>query len=166
MAKTRKKLDLNQLAFDFDKKIKEYVGLKDEILLEDEPEKRSVESHEEACIEIAAAVKRAIRNSGLSREQVVDEVNNYFGWNDKSAKKLSIHIFNHYLSKPCNYPMPAYMIFAVQDVCGSLEPTRAFAESRDARVITGDEVRQMALGKLDETIQEMQRLKKDLRGRR
>ena len=47
---------------------------------------------------------------------------------------------------------------------GSLAPARALVEPLDARIITGVEVRQMALGKLDETILEMQRLKRELRG--
>lgn len=168
MSRRKKIIDTNQLRFDFDKKIDEYRDLKEEILVSSEsPPVKNFESYEEACIELAASVKRAIRQRGLSREQMVDAVNDYFGWPKGEApkgKNLSIHMFNHYLSKPARYPMPAYLIFAIQRITNSLEPTKTLAETEDAKVISGDEVRQMALGKLDDTIIEMQRLKRELRG--
>ncbi|PKN67160.1 MAG: hypothetical protein CVU57_04205 [Deltaproteobacteria bacterium HGW-Deltaproteobacteria-15] len=148
----------------FDARIEQYRDLKEEILKGEPP--KPIESFEEACIGIAASWKRAIRESGLSREQVVDRINEFFGWGNGSKKALSIHMFNHYLSKPIQYPPPAYLVFPIQHITGSLEPTKAFAEPEDAKVISGDEVRQMALGKLDETILEMQRLKKELRGKK
>ena len=162
MSKSPKGIDQRQMGFDFDRKIEEYRELKKEILSGQPP--KHIESYEEACIELAAAAKRAIRQTDLSREQTVDAINEYFGW--EGTKRLSIHMFNHYLSKPVAYPIPAYLIFAIQHITESLEMTRALAEPADAHVISGDEVRQMTLGKLDETILEMQRLKKELRGRR
>lgn len=163
MSKRKKRIDPNQLSmFDYDIRIKEYRDLKEEILKT--APARTIESHEEACIEIAAAVKKAIRQSGMSREQMVDAINEYFGWIEKK-KKLSIHMFNHYLSKPVEYPLPAYFLFAVQAITKSLEPSKSLAEAEDAKVISGDEVRQMAIGKFDEAIIEMRRLKKELRGR-
>lgn len=168
MSKLCNKLD-KQLSFDFDGKIKEYISLKEEVL-NGKPPPTPIGSYEETCIEIAAVIKLAIRKSGLSREQIVDGINEYFGatspgvvGGDKKGKTLSIHMLNHYLSKPSEYPIPTFYIYAIQRITKSLDPTRALAEAEDARVISGDEVRQMALGKLDETILEMQRLKKDLR---
>ena len=169
MSKRKKKIDPNQLSFDFDRKIEQYRELKEEIL-QGEPQASADDCEfEEACIEIAAAVKRAIRQSGLSREQMVDAINDYFGWpkeETRKGKRLSIHMLNHYLSKPAEYPIPAFYIFAIQRITGSLEPIEALADAEGARVISGDEVRQMALGKLDEMILEMQRMKKELRAKR
>jgi len=167
MSKRWKKIDPRQTSFDFDRKIDEYRSLKEEILaVEPQAESRSVESFDEACIQLAAAIKTAIQRSGLSREQVVDGVNAYFGWTQKSKKHLSIHMFNHYLSKPVAYPIPAYLIYPLQHITKSMEPTKALAEAEDCRVISGEEIRQMAMGKLDDTIIEMQRLKRELRVRR
>ena len=170
MSKKRKRIDIHpdQLAFDFDRTLDTYQKAKEEILEachEPRPAK-SMDNEAEACIEIAAAIKRAIRHSNLSREQVVDGINAYFGRAPKNdgKKPLTIHMLNNYLSKPVQYPIPTYYIYAIQHVTGSLAPARALVEPLDARVITGVEVRQMALGKLDETIQEMQRLKRELRG--
>ena len=167
MSKRTKRIDPNQLSFCFNQKIDEYTALKEEIITS--PTARPVHTHsfEEACIEMAAAVKRAIRNTNLSREQMVDAINDYFGWGEGgSGKQLSIHMFNHFLSKPAEYPMPAYLLFAVQRITESLEPAQCLAEAEDAKVISKGEVRQWALGKLDETIVEMQRLKKELRLKR
>jgi len=169
MSKRGKRIDPNQLSFDFDDTINECVRLKQEILAPPAHPINEMEDYREACIVMAAAAKCAVRESGMSRDEVVDAINDLFGWPrepHKKGKSLSIHMFNHYLSKPAQYPIPAFILWAVQHVTKSLTPTRAFAESEDARVISGDEVRQMALGKLDETILEMQRLKRELRGRK
>ena len=175
MSKKRKRIDPNQLSLHFDQQIEDYTHLKEEILtVKTNPPQN--QSYEEACIEIAAAVKRAIRSLNISREQMVDAVNEYFGWRQPSSRIsmepngkrrfLSIHMLNHYLSKPVEYPLPAFFIFAIQRITESLELARMFAEAEEAKVISKSEVRQWALGKLDETILEMQRLKKELRLRR
>lgn len=163
MSKRKKYLDPRQAALDFDAPIEAYSRLRDELLSETKPP-RCIESYEEGCIEIAAAAKRAIRKCGLSREEVVDAINKHFGWSGSDKRKvLSIHIFNHYLSKPDEYPLPAIILMAIQRITGSLEPVTTMAEVEGARVISGDEVRKLALGKLDDAIQEMRRLKREFR---
>ena len=165
MSKSKKRIDPNQLSFLFDRQIEEYATLKNEIVSTPSQPLQN-QSFEEACIEMAAAVKRAIRNTNLSREQMVDAINDYFGWPHApqvEGKHLSFHMLNHYLSKPAEYPMPAFYLFAIQRITESLEPARCLAEAEEAKVISKGEVRQLALGKLDETIIEMQRLKKELR---
>jgi len=166
MSKKKKRIDPNQLSFVFDQQIEAYTNLKTELLSSTPKPTKNIETYEEACIEIAAAIKRAIRSTNMSREQVVDAINDYFGWSGDEAKTLSIHMFNHYLSKPVEYPIPSFYLFAIQGITESLEPSRVLAEAEDARVISKDEVRAWALGKLDETIIEMQKLKKELRLKR
>ncbi|NPU84407.1 MAG: hypothetical protein HPY65_07945 [Syntrophaceae bacterium] len=162
MSKKRMKLDPNQRSFDFDTPIQEYESLRVKLLAAPEKSGR-MESYEEGCIEIAATVKSALRASGMSREEMVDAINAYFGASDKH-KRLSIHMFNHYLSKPAEYPLPAVLIFAIQNITGSLETISTLAKAEEARVINGEEVRKLAIGKLDDAIAEMQRLKKEFRG--
>lgn len=163
MSKKRAKIDNNQKSFDFDAPIREYETLRVKLLAGPEKPRRA-ESYDEACIEIAATVKAAQRASGMSREQLLDEINAYFGPTENGGKGLSIHMFNHYLSKPTEYPMPAVLIFAIQHITGSLETISVLAKAEDARVISGEEVRKLAIGKLDDAIAEMQRLKKEFRG--
>jgi len=162
MSKPRNKIDDRQLSFNFDKSINEYRDLKTVIITA--PKAKETHSHNEACIEIAASLKKMQRKSGLSREQIVDAVNEYFGWGNKASKHLTIHMLNHYLSKPVQYPIPAFYIFAIQRVTDSLELCKLLADAEHAKVISGEEVRQMALGKIDENILELQRLKRELRG--
>ena len=169
MSRRARKIDPRQLSFDFDRHIQEYAELKDTLISRGHEKQQSAESYEEICIEIAASIKKAIRKTNLSREQIVDAINDYFGWPKEETKKgkhLSIYIFNHYLSKPIQYPIPFFYIYAIQHITKSLIPTISLAEAEDAQVISGDEVRQMAIGKLDETILEMRKLKRELRDRR
>jgi len=162
MSKNQKKIDENQAAFDFDTPIAEYENLRIK-LLEVPHEPRHADSFSEACVEIAATVKSALRASGMSREQMVSAINDYYGQSYKT-KPLSIHTFNHHLSKPAEYPMPAALIFAIQHITGSLETIELFAKAEEARVINKEEVRKLAIGKLDDAIAEMQKLKKEFRG--
>ncbi len=160
MSKARKRIDAGQLRFDFNRQIDAYQELKAELLDQEGPARSSFK-YEEACIEVAATLKRMQRRSGMSREQLVDAVNEFLGSN-----KLSIHMLNHYLSKPVEYPIPAFYLFAFQRVAESLDVCGMYAEAEGARVISGDEVRQMTLGKIDENILELQRLKRELRSGR
>jgi hypothetical protein len=165
MSKKRKFLDNQQMELDFDQPIEAYARLRDELLKESAVPQAET-SYEDSCVEIAVAIKRAIRQKGLSREAVVTAVNDYFGWpRDDKRKGLSIHIFNHYLSKPVEYPIPAVYLPAILRITGSLEPVGVLAEPEGARIISREEVRKLALGKLDDAIQEMQRLKKEFRGK-
>lgn len=170
MSKTTATIDIKQLALDFTAQVDTLLDAKAQLIsaIEAKTTPHQVESADEACIEIAAAVKRALRESGLSREELVEGINRYFGRLDAldlPGHKLSLHMLNHYLSKPTDYPIPAYYLFAIHHVCNSLEPARAIVAAEGARVASGAEVRQMQLGKLEETLMEMHRLKRELKGR-
>jgi hypothetical protein len=168
--------DPHQMTFDFnfDEKVDAYVSAKQEILeaMEAKPRpSQPVESEFEACVEIAAAIKQAIRPTGMSRDQLVDAINAYFGRTDEGAateppicrKPLTIHMLNNYLSKPLEYPLPAYYLYAVHHVTGSLLPAQAIVSVEGAKVATGMEIRHMTLGRLEQSIAEMQQLKKELK---
>ena len=181
MSKTTATIDGKQLALDFTAQVDTLLDAKAQLILaiEAKTTPHQVESADEACIEIAAAVKRALRESGLSREELVEGINRYFGRpstpldsaqgkplrDQTHSHTLTIHMLNHYLSKPTDYPIPAYYLFAIHHVCNSLEPARAIVAAEGARVASGAEVRQMQLGKLEETLMEMHRLKRELKGR-
>lgn len=165
MSKKRNKLDARQSVLDFDQPIEAYARLRDELLRDNPPRPASPEyRYEEYCIEIAVSVKKAIRDSGLSREQVCDAVNDYFGWpkNDK-RKSLSIHMLNNHICKPVEYPPTAALLHAIQRVTSSIEPLKAQAEMEGAQIITGDEVRKLTLGKIDDALTELQKLKRTFR---
>lgn len=168
MSNSRKKIEKGQTAFDFEAQVESYVAAKAEVL-EACAGPRPVLGMEDAgelCVEIAAAVKRALRETGLSREQLVDRINNLLGLSRGGAERppLSIHMLNHYLSKPVEYPLPAFVLPAIASITGSVEPIRPLVEPLGARVISEADVRLMTLGKLEATINEMQRLKREIKG--
>jgi len=166
--------DPNQLPLDFSAQVDAYVEVRSEILeaIEAAPAGVSSENEFEACIEIAVAVKSAYREAHLSREQLLDGINAYFGRSDAGAKAepptcrkpLSLDILNNYLSKPAEYPLPAYLLYAIHHVTGSLEPAKVILAAEGAQVATAREVRLMQLGKLEETLAEMQQLRRELKG--
>jgi hypothetical protein len=177
MSRRRDTIDPNQLAMDFDARVEAFVevktGLFDAVACRPMPH-QGVENEMEACIEIAAAIKRTVRESGLSREQLVDGINAYFGRTDAGAeadppicrKPLTIHMLNNYLSKPCEYPLPAYYLYAIHHVTGILEPAATIVAAEGAQVATAEEIGLLQLGKLEQTLDEMRRLRRELRGGR
>ena len=179
MSRRKQKIDPKQMTFDFDfpskleKNLDEIAEIKANIIA-GPPKAKQTENEFEICVVIAAGIKKAVDESGLSREQVVDLINAYFGRSKKEAKKddrlcrnpLTIHMFNNYLSKPADCPIPAYYLFAIHHVTRSLEPAKVFVEAEGAKIATGEEIRQMALGKLEDHIVEIRKLKKEIKGRR
>lgn len=136
--------------------------------------KLQTENEFDLCVLLSAGIKKSITESGLSRDHVVDGINVYFGRNHKDAAKnegicrkpLTIHMLNNYLSKPSEYPVPAYYLFALHHVTNSLEPARVMVEAEGAKIATGSEIRQLALGKLEEHIVQINKLKKEIKARR
>lgn len=162
MSKSRSLLEKkNQQAFDFEDMLSSYQSAREEVLeaCDSKPEQGEAMSCAETCVEIAAAIKRSLRSTGLSREEIVDRINEYF----PGGKQLSLHMFNHYLSKPDKYPIPAYLIIPLQEITGSLEIAQTLVEPTGGRVISRNEVRHMNLGRLDELISEMQHLKREIK---
>lgn len=166
ISKRSRRLDPGQRTFDFDFKqrvaahLAEQAELLESIGQAHEP--KLMESFDEACIELAAAVKRALRRSGLGREQLVDGINEYFGWSE-TKRSLSIHMLNHHLSKPTEYPIPGALLFAIQHVTGSLEPCQALAEAEGGDVISQQDKQHLMLGKMEAAVWEMNRLKRELK---
>lgn len=176
MTKRAQIIDPAQEAFDFDALVDEFIEVKTD-LVEAAGAKphahRATENEMEACIEIAAAIKRSLRESGMSRDHLVDGINAYFGRSEAAAeadpaacrKPLTIHMLNNYLSKPCEYPIPAYYLYAIHHVTGIIEPAATIVAAAGGQVATAEEVRLLQLGKLEQTLDEMRRLRSELRGR-
>jgi hypothetical protein len=148
-----------------------YVATREEIVEQynNPTENREVANEAEDCIEIAAAIKKAIRQSGMSREQVCDAINTYWGRTEaghkeeRCKKPLSYEMFNHHLSKPVEYPIKAFFLFAIHRVTQSLEPAKVIVAAEGAEVASHEDIAMMALGKLEQNITEMQRLKRQLK---
>jgi hypothetical protein len=178
MSKRRKKIDPRQrtFQFSFQKKIETFAEATEDVqkAIEEGPPTCEVENEYEACIEIAAAIKMAIRPSGLSREQVVDAINDYFGRTSEGSKTdpptcrrpLSINMFNNYLSKPTDYPIPAYYEYAIQAVTESMEPSSTILAARGATVASGKDLRHQTMGKIIGLKNEIRQLERQLNGKK
>lgn len=133
------------------------------------------EYFDEDCIEIAAAVKACIRETGMSRHALVDEINRHYGWpttdqvekmEERPEGHLSLHMFNHYLSKPTEYRMPAGLLFAICRVTGSLYPCQVIAADAGGDVVTHAEKSELLLGKAEKAVYELNRLKRQIKSGR
>jgi hypothetical protein len=178
MSKKQSKNEL-QLEFDWDfpSKLEQVVRDRKRIqanVAAGPPQTPETENEFDLCVVLAAGIKKAVTESGLSRDQLVDGINGYFGRDHDDADKdegicrkpLTIHMMNNYLSKPADYPIPAYYLFAIHNITRCIEPARVFVEAVGAKIATGAEIRQMALGKLEEHIVEINRLKKEIKCQR
>lgn len=175
MSRKRKDPDQLELPFgDGSSVVHRYVSLQREILDPAPPPKKEKFSWEEDCIYLAVALKEAIKESGQSREEVVDEINAGYGWpnadeykklsdegKSTGVKHLSIHMFNHFLSKPTEYPIDGYYILAIQRVTESLKPADAFARDRLATVVSPEQKREFSFGQLKRTMIEFRELEKE-----
>lgn len=182
MAKKVKIIDTKQRPLPFGERVVSHLNETEEILAEIYTHKapQEIENYEDACMALAMGIKTAIKESGDSRAGVADKVNKYFGWpsaeemqalkekgEDKGVKHLSVHMFNHYLSKPAEYPIPGYLIYAIQNVTGSLAPCRSFADAEGGEVVSMSEREILSVGKLFETKVEVSRLLNEFsRGKR
>lgn len=133
----------------------------------------------DACMELAGAIKKSVKASGLSRGDVADKINSYFGWptisemeelreagKDKNLRHLSLHMFNHYLSKPVEYPIPGAYLYAIQYVTGSLEVCSSIAEAEDAEVVSKEERDTLMVGKMYDAKIEISRLMNEFKKKR
>jgi hypothetical protein len=174
MSRHKEIIDPNQQQFDFDfsDRVERYIEAREQIAdaIEQGPPALDFENEFEVCMDIAMAAKRAMREWGGSREQMVDAINAFFGRSEAGAKAdpptcrnpLTIHMLNNYLSKPTECPMPAYLLVAIHNVTGRMYPAETIVGYEGAKVATGTELRQMTLGKLEETLGEMRKLKREL----
>jgi hypothetical protein len=174
MSRKRNRIDPNQMTLDlrWERKVTHLVSETRQIhdAMAARPATRA-ENDFEACIAVAAAAKRAIDQSGLSRDNVVDRINRYFRRTDDGArtdppgcfKPLSKHMMDKYLSQPIEYKLPAYLLYALHYVTGSLEPARMLVEAEGGAVVTAVEKRRLHLVQLQDYMGEAKRLEGELK---
>jgi len=176
MTKPCKKFDLIQghIPFTWGQRVDRYVDERQGIVsaMTSLRSPSDYENEFEYGAEIVAGIKKAIRESDLSRDQVVDGVNAFFTRSAEGTetdppscrRPLTLNMLNKYICKPDEAPIPAYYLVAIMYVTESLEPASALVEPMGARVVDRYEARQLALGKIDQNISELQQLKKHLKG--
>lgn len=177
MSSRRKKLDPNQMQFDFsfEERVDRYVEERMDLTaaMAELSEKEDNISEFELCVRIAGELGGMVQRSGLSRDQIVDRLNEYLGRTEDGAKSdppecrkpLTIHMLNNYICKPDKYPAQAYLVAALQHVCGELAVTQVMVDLDGGKVVNAEESKLLALGKLENHITEMQKLRRELKGK-
>ena len=148
--------DPNQLGFDFEAKIEQFTELGQEIIdyrcptIKTDEGDEGFDSVAEFHIEIAAMLKAAIRDAGLSRQDILDKYNRYWGATgaDDEHRPMSIHVLNNHLSKPAENPPPMRLVWGIVAVTqdkgiptmfGHADPTQAhFPQPIHAHAARGD----------------------------
>ncbi|EAT14179.1 hypothetical protein HTZ97_06780 [Desulfuromonas acetoxidans] len=171
MSKKKHEIDPAQGVLDFAAKVDNYVQQKVDmassviVLPANGPE-----NEDEINMMFAVSIKQAQRESGLSREQICDGVNAYLKrteerYKEKQCRKpITVDMLNAYAAKPAEYPIDAYLLYAIQVVCDSLAPTKVLASSVHGQVVTQEEAKLAALGIIDEATMTLSRAKRRLKG--
>jgi hypothetical protein len=126
--------------------------------------RHEINTEDELYVEIAAACKAAIKQSGMSREQVLDKVNEYLKRNGHVSEKraVSIHVFNNHLSKPGECPMRLAMMHAICRATRDFRPYRVLIADLGGRVVTQEELACLQLGKLQFHSREIAKVRRAL----
>jgi hypothetical protein len=164
----RSTVDERQLGLDFSLQVEVFVDAARSMLELKQappPHDPDIETEAELYVEIAGACKAAIRESGKSREQILDAINSQFHKvdGDPAGKKpLTINMFNNYLSKPTENRIPVWLLYGIAAVTGSLKPFRPLVAGLGGKIITSVEETELLLGKLEQHIRDGATLKRQL----
>lgn len=151
------------LPFEYKEEVKrlseqhEAISKSFEDLLRSGPVAACGETEEELACEIAAALKQDLRDSGMSRDQFLDALNEALGRTDHDLKRgddkkrpITLNMLNNYLSKPGQYSIPAHFLFAIHKIFGSYRVVNTIVGVEGAQVISGAEVRMLTKTKITE----------------
>lgn len=162
-----------ELDFKFKQKFNRLVESTRELTESMAPVKRDVIEGGDiaACHAIAQTIYRMMHEAGFSVEQLVDKINEFFGRTAELAaqdkpgclKPLTVPYFKNYLSKPAANRLPAYYIFAIQHICGSLEMAHLFTSAMGGEVISAEENRMLLIAKFQKNQMEMKRMEMELK---
>lgn len=134
------------------------------------PEQHERENEFELCQEIGIALKQELRQLGISREEFCDRVNEYLGRTQERYKQtpplcrkpLTKATLDKMISDPINYPIDAYYLFAFQHVAQGFGIVNAIVGVVGAQVVSGEDLRKIALLKAQKLREQAQNLEKNL----
>ncbi|MCG8640592.1 MAG: hypothetical protein MI862_12705 [Desulfobacterales bacterium] len=139
-------------------------------LVDTGPSQDQIDNEFELCHAIAAALKRELERSSLSRPTFCDKVNEYLGRTQERYKQtpslcrkpLTQHTLNKMISDPIHYPVNAYYLFAFQHVLKGFGVIGTIVNAKGAKVVTGDDIRRIAQVKAAELRQTAQEIEKQI----
>ena len=166
----RRYVDDRQMGLDFDREVDEAIEVmsqlaKGHVEITTGPEENEPIDCDSFYILMAEACKDAIRETGLSREQIVDAINTRFafGESEGTANPITIHLLNNYLSKPTLNRMPLHVLTAICGITASHGPLDVIAKKLGLSIITWMERLHVQLGKADELTRHLAATKGSIR---
>jgi len=136
-------------------------------IIKTHPVRPGVEDEYEICLEIAVALKLEIRESGLSRDALAEEVNIFFGrtedWYNlgKCRKPLTGSDVDKMISDSKTRPIHCYYLYAFQHVLG-FGITNAIVGAKGGHIVSQEDRRLLALAQIGELESKMRDAKKTL----
>lgn len=126
-----------------------------------------------ACYVIVMGIKKGMADSGMSIETMVDRVNAYFCRTTKGVetdppkclRPVTVAMMRNYLSSPSKYRLPAYYLFGLCHVLGTLEPIRSIAASMGGEVISKEDAMILHFYKLRRVAKQAAQLEKEMEKR-
>ena len=146
------------------------VGQTLDTMLSMGPTPHDMENEFELCQEIAIALKQELRGLGVSREEFCDKVNEYLGRTQDRYKQtpplcrkpITKATLDKMISDPINYPFDAYYLFAFQHISKGFGVVNGIVGVVGAQVVSGEDLRRIALLKAQKLREQAQSLEKNL----
>lgn len=137
-------------------------------IIKTHPVRPCVENEFELCQEIAVSLKQEIRESGLSREQFADAVNQYFGRTDERhklgecRKPLTKDDIDKTISDAPGRPIHAYYLYAFQHILG-FGVADTIVGAKGAQVVSQEDRRLLALARINDLEVQLRAARKTLK---
>jgi len=162
--------DDRQQAFDFDVEWASYIECGQRFLEQaqcqppEPPESDGIDSVAELYLTIGARCIEAMKRMGLSRQEILDLINERLGRSDDgdSERPISIHMFNNYLSPSKENRIRVDILWALCQVTGDNSPIEPLL-SAGHTIVSQGELMELMLGKLDRQQAELGRMKSQIR---
>lgn len=119
-------------------------------------------------IAVKAAMKDACKESHLSREEIIDRMNELAQASGVlitggNTKQLTVHTFDKWLSpKACDQLPSLRALVVFCEVVDGVGPLSAMAEPLGGRVIDEQQARRLKRAEIDDQIKQLKKLKKQL----
>ncbi|MCP3942192.1 MAG: hypothetical protein GY710_12000 [Desulfobacteraceae bacterium] len=135
------------------------------------PDRPAIENEFELCQELAIALKQELRESGMSRDQFCDGVNEFLGRTEKDyaqnpplcRKPLTKTSVDKMISDPTNYLIHAYHLFAFQHVLKGFGITNTIIAAKGGRVMSEEDQKLFTRAKIGELKTQLMQFEKELR---
>ncbi len=160
---TTKHVDERQITLDFERSVDDCITTMSEMAVQtaeiqtDTAPEDLIIDVDELYTELAIECKRAIREAGMSVEQVCAAVNMVFtfGPGETTVHPASLAVMRNYLSKPTTNRLPIWVVLGICVVTSNHSPIDALIRRLGLTVIDSREQLHLTLGVLNDKFREI-----------